>query len=75
VKKTGDISRLSQRHPSPIINDLKKISDQSGVSQVSLIAACICGLKKTWKLEGELTFPFVVISEKKYLDLLEKQND
>ena len=55
--------RLSQRHSQQVIEDLKRVSDESGISQVALVAACIRGLAKTWDEEGELTFPFRVIPE------------
>jgi len=61
--------RLSQRHEQTILNDLKQVSDESGISQVSLIAACIKGLHKTWKQQKELTFPFLVVPEKRYREL------
>lgn len=58
--------RLSQRHSQKILNDLKKVSDESGISQVALVAAAIRGLSKTWSEEKELTFPFRVIPESSY---------
>jgi hypothetical protein len=61
--------RLSQRHDPEIINELQAVSDESGISQVALIAACIKGLYKTWTSEGELTFPFVIVPERIHREL------
>ena len=73
-KKQPHDKRLSQRHPAAVLADLKRISDESGISQVSLVAACILGLKKTWEKEGEISFPFLVVSEKKYAAMISKEN-
>lgn len=62
--------RLSQRHEQAILDDLKRVADESGISQVALVAACIKGLTKTWKQQKELTFPFLVVPEKRYKELL-----
>ena len=58
--------RLSQRHSQDVLDDLKRVSDESGISQVALVAASIRGLAKTWNEEKELTFPFRVIPESLY---------
>jgi hypothetical protein len=58
--------RLSQRHDPQILDDLKRVSDESGLSQVALIAASITGLRKTWDQNHQLTFPFVVVPEKNH---------
>lgn len=55
--------RLSQRHDQKILDDLKRVSDESGISQVALVAASVRGLAKTWDEEKELTFPFRVVPE------------
>ena len=62
-------TRLSQRHDQEIIDALKTISDESGLSQKAIVAACITGLKKTWDEEKEITFPSRVISQNTYLSL------
>lgn len=62
-------ARLSQRHEPQIIDDLKTIANESGISQVALVSACVTALKKTWQEDHELTFPFRVIPEKTYLSL------
>lgn len=59
-------TRLSQRHSTEILEDLKRVSDETGLSQVALVAACIRGLAKTWDEQRELTFPFRVIPESTY---------
>jgi hypothetical protein len=51
------------------LDDLKRVSDESGISQVALVAASIRGLAKTWAEEKELTFPFRVIPESLYKGL------
>lgn len=62
-------TRLSQRHDEQILADLKSISDESGLSQKAIVAACITGLKKTWDEEKEITFPFRVVPQNLYLHL------
>ncbi len=59
--------RLSQRHDPAILAGLKRVSDESGIPQVVLVAACIKGLEKTWGEQKELSFPFRVVPEKLYL--------
>lgn len=61
--------RLSQRHDQSVLDDLKRVSDESGISQVALVAACIRGLAKTWDSEEELTFPFRVVPESLFKSL------
>lgn len=55
--------RISQRHDIKITEDLKRISEETGISQAALVAACIRALAKTWDEEKELTFPFRVVPE------------
>lgn len=61
--------RLSQRQDQAILDDLKRVSEESGISQVALVAASIRGLTKTWDDEKELTFPFRVVPESLYRKL------
>jgi class 3 adenylate cyclase len=63
--------RLSQRHSQVILDDLKRVSDQSGISQVALVAASIRALAKTWDDKNELTFPFRVIPESTYREMVD----
>ncbi len=58
--------RISQRHPQHIVDDLKRVSDESGLSQAALIAALVRGIAKTWDEKKELTIPFRVIPESLY---------
>lgn len=62
--------RLSQRHEVAILDDLKRVADESGISQTALIAAAIRGLAKTWDQDREITFPFRVVPESRYKQLL-----
>lgn len=61
-------TRLSQRHDPEILTELKEVSDETGVSQVSLVAACIKALYKTWREENRLVLPFRVVSESEWLE-------
>jgi class 3 adenylate cyclase len=65
--------RLSQRHDQNILDDLKRVSDESGISQVALVAASVRGLTKTWDEQKELTFPFRVIPESLYRSFTAKK--
>ncbi|MDF1751731.1 MAG: hypothetical protein P1U89_03040 [Verrucomicrobiales bacterium] len=41
--------RLSQRHEPGTLDELKAVAEESGITQVALIAACIKALHKTWR--------------------------
>jgi len=59
-------SRLSQRHDNAVLETLKRVSDESGVSQVALVAAMIRGTAKTWDEIRELSFPFRLVPESQW---------
>lgn len=61
--------RLSQRQSQDVLDDLKRVADESGISQVALVAASIRGLTKTWDEQKELTFPFRVVPESLFKQL------
>ena len=65
-------SRLSQRQDDAILDALKKVSSESQIPAPALVAASIKALEKTWTEDRSITFPFRVVSEKDWKDLLEK---
>jgi len=64
--------RLSQRQSQDVLDDLKRVADESGISQVALVAASIRGLTKTWDEQKELTFPFRVVPESLFKRLMDQ---
>ena len=48
---------------------------ESGLTQKTLIAAAIIGMKKAWDKEGQFTFPFVMTPEKTYRKKIECCDD
>jgi len=64
--------RLSQRQSQDVLDDLKRVADESGISQVALVAASIRGLAKTWDEQKELTFPFRVVPESLFKRLMDQ---
>jgi len=66
--------RLSQRVEPSILEDLRILSEETGLTQSSLVSACIKSLKKTWDDEGAITIPFRILPEKRYFELTNKQS-
>ena len=64
--------RLSQRQSQDVLDDLKRVADESGISQVALVAASIRGLTKTWDEQKELTFPLRVVPESLFKRLMDQ---
>lgn len=63
--------RLSQRVEPSVLNDLRILSEETGLTQSSIVSACIKALKKTWDDEESITIPFRVVPES---DWLKKQS-
>lgn len=56
-------TRLSMRIPPDLLQGLRRVSNESRLSQVAIVTTLLDAFIRTWDETGEISFPFRVVPE------------